>query len=93
MDNPLFTCLFHRDFTHETPFTLVSLRQCLSGSGFDIVKINYEVSPKIRRGRLLGLIPFLKGTTLRIRKWFLGKLLGIPPDAFAPNLIAVGRKL
>jgi len=90
-DNPMFARFFYHDFTHETPFTPDSLQQCLSGSGFDVIKIGYEVIPKIRKSKLKP-VPCLKRVIRWTGLWFLGKFLGVPPDAFAENLIAAGRK-
>lgn len=91
-DNPMFARFFYRDFTHETPFTPHSLGQCLNASGFDVIKIGYEVIPKTHRSRRLELASRLKRVVRWIGLWFLGKLLGVPPDAFTEDLIAVGRK-
>ena len=90
-DNPAFAHLFYRDFTHETPFTTFSLRQCLNVSGFNVLKIGYEVVPKVHKSRF-DLISYLKQETRWMGLWFLGKLLGVSVDAFSEDLIAVGRK-
>lgn len=90
-DNPMWGQFFYRDFTHETPFTPNSLRQCLSVSGFDIIKIGYEIIPKIRRSKL-ELTSYLKRFVRWVGLWFLGKLLDVSPDAFTEDLIAVAKK-
>lgn len=84
-DNPLFGRFFYHDFTHETPFTPDSIRQCMAGAGFKIDKLDYE-----KVGRMEStLMGRLKGKT---RERVLAKLLGIAQAAFAEDLIAVARK-
>ncbi len=86
-DNPMFGRFFYHDFTHETPFTPDSLKQCLSVTGFETIKINYEVMP--RRGSLLTK---LKQSIRRAVFGVLGKFIGVAPGAFVEDLIAVARK-
>ena len=90
-DNPMFGRFFYRDFTHETPFTPESLRQCLEVVGFEVIKISYEKIPKMRRSKMK-LISGFKQFMQRTGVYFLGKFLGFPPEAFTENLIAVAKK-
>jgi len=90
-DNPLWGRFFYHDFTHETPFTPDSLWQCLRLGGFEPVKIGYEAVPIVRQptrkpiARLKALFPWR-------RLWLVSKLLAVPVEAFAENLIAVAKK-
>jgi len=86
-DNPMWGRFFYRDFTHQTPFTPDALRQCLSVTGFDVIKIDYEVLPKPRK-----LLAWVKQKVRWMSLWLLGKFLGIEPEAFAEDLIAVAKK-
>jgi 2-polyprenyl-3-methyl-5-hydroxy-6-metoxy-1,4-benzoquinol methylase len=86
-DNPMFGRFFYHDFTHETPFTPDSLRQCLSVTGFEIVKISYEAMP---RGR--SLLTKFKQSVRRVVFRVLGKFIGVAPGAFTEDLIVVARK-
>jgi len=87
-DNPLFGRSFYHDFTHETPFTPDSIRQCMAAVGFRINKLDYE---KVGRSERT-LMGWLKGKTRSGGLRALAKLLGIPHAAFAENLIVVARK-
>jgi SAM-dependent methyltransferase len=89
--SPAFAQSFYRDLTHETPFTPDSLRQCLAVTGFEAIKLDYEVLPYVGIG--------VRAAGERVRRairwaglWVLGKFLGIPPAAFAADLVAVARK-
>lgn len=86
-DNPMWGRFFYRDFTRQTPFTPDTLRQCLSVTGFDVVKIDYEALPK--RGKALSQV---KQGIRWIGLWLLGKFLSLPPAAFTEDLIAIARK-
>lgn len=90
-DNPLFARFFYRDFTHETPFTPNSIRQCLSIAGFRIVHVDYENIPQLERGHfriLWRFLYFIRISALR----FIAKFLGIRSAAFAEDIIVVGKK-
>lgn len=88
-EHPMFG-RFYNDFTHETPFTIASLSNCLALSGFHIVSMGYERMPELPG------IPGLRERLNRyIRTWGLRalvKLLDIPLDAFSPDIVAVGQK-
>ena len=84
-DTPMFSKYFYTDFTHETPFTPNSIRQCLEAAGFKVEKIQYEQVGRME-STLMGRLK--AETRLRV----LAKLLGIPHAAFAEDLIAVARK-
>jgi SAM-dependent methyltransferase len=86
-DNPMWSRFFYHDFTHETPFTFDSLRQCLSITGFEVIRLDYERLPKPRE-----VSAQVKGGIRWMGLWLLGKFLGIPPEAFSENLIAVARR-
>lgn len=83
-DNPLFARFFYRDFTHETPFTPESIRQCLNAAGFEMIKIDYERLPSNRNLKQL--------VRNAILKYALKLFLGIPLEALSEDLVAVGRK-
>ncbi|MGB9588712.1 MAG: hypothetical protein ACPL7O_11090, partial [Armatimonadota bacterium] len=96
-DNPLFGRYFYRDFTHETPFTPSSIRQCLHLVGLNVLKIDYEKKgyyeelpeQKLWQSRISQLLRRL------IRSLGLGLLqnfLGIPVTSFAEDLIVVAKK-
>ncbi len=90
-ENPAWGQLFFRDFTHETPFTRASLRQCLIVAGFEPVMLDFEVVPLLaEHGRLP--IQLLKGAVRRLGLTVLGRFLGVPAQAFTEDLVAVGRK-
>jgi len=89
-DNPMFGRFFYHDFTHETPFTSDSLWQCLSVTGFESIKLGYEIIPS--RSDKLNLIACLKQIIRQSGLWILGKFLGIPPQAFTEDLIAVAKR-
>lgn len=86
-DNPMWGRNFYRDFTHQTPFTPDTLRQCLNITEFDVIKIDYEAIPKSSR-----FISRIKHKVQWMGRLLLGRFYGIPPEAFAENLVAVGRK-
>lgn len=90
-DNPMWGRYFYHDFTHQTPFTPNALQQCLSATNFEVVKLSYEVMPLMKKNKL-DLITELKRSIRWAGLWFLGKFLGIPPQAFTENLIAVAKK-
>jgi cyclopropane fatty-acyl-phospholipid synthase-like methyltransferase len=83
-ENPMWGKHFYHDFTHETPFTQDTLRQCLDMSNFETLKIDFEVLPA-SAGRL-------RQTLRWSALWILGRLLGIKPAAFTEDLIAIARK-
>lgn len=87
-DNPLFGRYFYHDFTHETPFTPDSMRQCMAGVGFKIDKLDYE---KVGPGKRT-LMGWLRGKTRSAGLRLLAKFLGISPAAFTENLVVVARK-
>ena len=87
-DNPIFGRFLYHDFTHETPFTPDTLQQCLTLTGFEVVKIAYEVLPSLNSS----LIARFKRKIQRVGLWALAKFLEIPPNAFTEDLIAVGRR-
>jgi 2-polyprenyl-3-methyl-5-hydroxy-6-metoxy-1,4-benzoquinol methylase len=87
-DNPLFGRHFYHDFTHETPFTPDSIRQCLAASNFNLESVDYE-----EMGSAGGsVIRCLKGKARSAGLRVLAKLLGIRPKAFSINLVVVARK-
>ena len=89
-ENPLWAAAFYRDFTHETPFTSASLRQCLEVTAFEPLKIAYEVvSPAASRSRLATR---MKQGLRSMALGLVGRLLPVPMGAFAEDLIAVGRR-
>lgn len=87
-DNPMWGRFFYRDFTHVTPFTPDSLHQCLRATGFEVIKVDYEVLPRICGSWIIKLKQSIRYRGL----WFLGKFLGIPPQAFTEDLIAVAKR-
>lgn len=87
-DNPTFPHFFYRDFTHETPFTLSSIQQCLSLTGFKVLRVNYEKIPEVKSR--LRAIKQLKRFIHILGLKLLGKFLGISPAAFSEDLVAVG---
>lgn len=89
-ENPLWAAAFYRDFTHETPFTSASLRQCLEVTAFEPLKIAYEVVPAVTpRSRP---VTRLKQRLRSLGIALFGRLLPVPPGAFAEDLVAVGRR-
>lgn len=86
--NPAWGWLFYRDFTHETPFTHESLVQCLEVGRFDVLKAGYEVDP----GRRAGAVARVKHAVRTAGRWSLAKVLGIPPESFSEDVIAVARR-
>lgn len=86
-DNPTWGRFFYRDFTHETPFTPNTLHQCLSITGFEVLRIDYEILPKPNK-----VLALVKQRIRLMRLWLLGRFLGIPPQAFNEDLIAVGKR-
>ena len=87
-DNPLFGRFFYHDFTHETPFTPDSIRQCLAAVNFNLEKVNYEEMPFVKEP----LIQRLKSKTRAKGLRTLAKFLGVRPQAFTENLVVVARK-
>lgn len=89
-DNPMFPHFFYRDFTHETPFTPSSIQQCLSLTGFKVLRVNYEKIPEIKSRPLTikQLKRFIRFLGLKL----LGKFLGISSAAFSEDLVALGKK-
>lgn len=90
-DNLMWGSYFYRDFTHETPFTKNTLQQCLSLTGFEPLKIDYELILTIKMAKLNPIVYF-KNSIQWIGRWLLGKFIGISPGAFIEDLIAVGKK-
>jgi 2-polyprenyl-3-methyl-5-hydroxy-6-metoxy-1,4-benzoquinol methylase len=88
-DNPTWGRCFYRDFTHETPFTPESLRQCLAVSGLVPVALGYEVTPR-RHHR--PVVERSKEAVRRMGQIVLAPFLGIRPAAFAGDLVAVAKK-
>jgi 2-polyprenyl-3-methyl-5-hydroxy-6-metoxy-1,4-benzoquinol methylase len=89
-ENPLWAAAFYRDFTHETPFTSASLRQCLEVTGFEPLTIAYEVVPAVTPGA--GLVTRLKHGLRSLVMAAVGGVLPVPRAAFAEDLIAVARR-
>lgn len=89
-ENLMFGSFYH-DFTHETPFTIRSIRQCLTMSGFQVIRINYEKMPEIK-GKIWSVRRF-KQFIRFLGLALLGKLLGISPAAaFSGDLVAIAKK-
>lgn len=86
-DNPIFPSFFYRDFTHETPLTSASLKQCLNITGFEIVRISYELMPR-EKSFSKKFKQFTRELIFRI----IEKLFGVPYKGFAKDLVAVARK-
>lgn len=84
-DNPLWARSFYHDFTHETPFTPDSIRQCLSIAGFDAQKIEYEQLPPFNDGLFKS---FLRASRSKI----LELLFRIPSISFAEDMVVVAKK-
>lgn len=89
-DNPTWGRAFFHDFTHETPFTPGSLRQCLAVVGLEPLEIAYEVVPD--PGRERGVTGYARWAVRRAGLAVLGRFLGVPVAAFTEDLIAVARK-
>ncbi|MEW6408077.1 MAG: class I SAM-dependent methyltransferase [Patescibacteria group bacterium] len=87
---PMFPSFFYSDFTHKTPFTLSSIQQCFSLTGFKVINMNYEKIPKRRNkiGSIGQLNRFIRLIGLKL----LGSFLGMPSAAFSRDLIAIGKK-
>ena len=90
-ENPVWGQFFFRDFTHETPFTRSSLRQCLIVSGFGVVKLDFERVPPLRGE--IGLVRRCKEIVRHFGLTILGRFLEVPSAAFTEDLVAVARKL
>jgi SAM-dependent methyltransferase len=92
-DNPIFGSFFYRDFTHETPFTPASMRQCLEGAGFRALRIGYEKPPKTPVGAFHpGWSMVVVQKVRRVGLGVLGRLMGLPANACAEDLVAVASK-
>jgi SAM-dependent methyltransferase len=87
-DNPMFARFFYRDFTHETPFTPDSIRQCLEIAGFKVLTIDYEKIPPLKIGKRHIIKSWVKSAGLKI----LGKFFGISSAAFSEDLVVVVQK-
>jgi 2-polyprenyl-3-methyl-5-hydroxy-6-metoxy-1,4-benzoquinol methylase len=87
-DNPMFARFFYHDFTHETPFTPDSIRQCLETAGFKVLKIDYEKIPALKIGKRHIIKRWVKSAGLKV----LGKFLGISSAAFSEDLVVVAKK-
>jgi len=87
-DNPLFGRFFYHDFTHETPFTPDSIRQCLAAVNFNLEKVDYEEIPSVEDSLIQRLKSKTRAGGLRV----LAKFLGVDPKAFTENLVVVARK-
>lgn len=88
-EHPMFG-RFYNDFTHQTPFTLRSLEQCLRLTGFQVVEAGLERPPPAPagRGRLLG------GARRAIRRLglrLLSRLLRTP-ESISDDLVCIARK-
>lgn len=90
-DSPMWGRFFFHDFTHETPFTPDSLRQCLALCGFEVLKISYETMPR-RKGKRLDPFGQMKRAVRHAGLWVLGRFLGVHASAFVENLVAVAVK-
>jgi cyclopropane fatty-acyl-phospholipid synthase-like methyltransferase len=88
-ESPMWGAMFHRDFTHETPFTTVSLRQCLDVTAFEPLTIAHEVVPAAVGD---GLSLYLKQRIVAAGRSVLCRFLGVPSGAFAEDLVAVARR-
>lgn len=88
-DNPFFGRFFFHDFTHETPFTPDSMRQCLAAVGFRIDKIAYEKVNALKTGSIGRTI---KGGIRRAGQKILAKFFEIPFAAFAEDLVVIAKK-
>ncbi len=86
-DNPTFGRYFYHDFTHETPFTFDSMRQCLEGAGFRVQKLDYEKPTPPRNSRA-----FMRGIIRRAGLRILAKFLQISPAAFTEDLVVVAAR-
>ena len=88
-ENPLWAASFYRDFTHETPFTSASLRQCLEVTEFETLTIAYEVVSTVPTSRL---VTRLQQRVRSAGVALLTRLLSMPRAAFAEDLVAVARR-
>jgi 2-polyprenyl-3-methyl-5-hydroxy-6-metoxy-1,4-benzoquinol methylase len=88
-ENPMWGAMFHRDFTHETPFTIASLQQCLDVTAFELLRIAYEVVPAAGGG---SPTLYVKQRIVSAGRAVLCRFLGVPPGAFAEDLVAVARR-
>lgn len=88
-ERPMFG-RFYDDFTHETPFTICSLRQLIKIAGLHIEQIDYE-----RTGYILeevGCYQKCKRSLHRLGQRCLGAVIGLRPEGFSENLICIARK-
>ncbi len=81
---------FYNDFTHETPFTISSLLQCLTLVGFEVMKVGFEKEPYIGGRAWFG--KEIKRGIHRLGLKVLGMFLGIPPGGFSENIVCVVKK-
>ena len=88
--SPLWAASFYRDFTHETPFTSASLRQCLEVTEFEPLTIAYELVPALTpTSRVVArLHERLRSAGIAL----VTRLLSMPRAAFAEDLVAVARR-
>ena len=88
--NPFFSYFFFRDFTHETPFTIDSIRQVLSLTGFELIRAQYEKLPLVNYSRLTDRVynRLVKSIGLKL----LGIALGFDSEAFSEAIITVAKK-
>lgn len=89
-EDPLFGRRFYADFTHETPFTRSSLRQCLGVADLRIERIDFEIVPPFPGPP--ALVPFIAAARRRARGValkVLAKVLDADPRAFTEDLVAV----
>lgn len=90
-DNPMFPYFFYRDFTHETPFTSDSIRQCLNLSGFEVLRVDYEMMP-VPKGKYFGILRRFMYLIRRLGFKLIAKFLGMKSTAFTEDIIVVGKK-
>ncbi len=88
-ESPVFG-RFYNDFTHETPFTISSLLQCLAQAGFDVVNVGFEKEPYIGGKAWFG--KEIKRAIHRLGLRVLGMFLGVPPGGFSENIVCVAKK-
>jgi len=88
-DNPFFGRFFYHDFTHETPFTPDSMRQCLAAVGFDVEELEYE---RVDAPKAHSPGQSIKRAIQRAGRKILAKFFEMRYAAFAENLVVIARK-
>jgi len=90
-ENPFWRFFFYKDPTHATPLTSKDIHRYLKLANFEIIKIDYEISPKIIKKEIKSLTN-LKKLMRKAIIFSLSKIFNIDPRAFSRDLVAVAVK-